>query len=368
MRYRFVLACCLLIGMAPALLPSLGAGPALCAPASRATAPDPAKTIVLRLDLKATPLRQALATLFESTGFQHAIAPDVPNPPITMKVHEMPFEQALRAMLRSANASGIPVTYTREGDIYLIRLRPPDPPAEPAVGSGSGPFQAAAPVMEKLQIQFLRPQEAFDLLRQQPLPPGISGIMPYARDNSLVVRGEPQAIQELKSMVRLVDVAPRSLSISAGISGPGLNGTPLAIRSTARTLAGDAVTIDEQAATGGMPARLKVTLKTQLMGDGQLQVASDWDVSVPIAGGPRGPIRLIKRLSTTTLLRPGEQSSVAEVDLSGWGGKGVLRLWLRGEWRRGLLAMPEGQSQPSGSGGLHHLPINRSPARTSLRS
>src|SRR5207248_78538 len=109
MRYRFVLACCLLVWTATALPPGPGSGTALCAPAP-GSAPDPTKTIVLRLDLKATPLRQALATLFESTGFQHAIAPDVPNPPITMKVHEMPFEQALRAMLRSANASGIPVT------------------------------------------------------------------------------------------------------------------------------------------------------------------------------------------------------------------------------------------------------------------
>ena len=90
MKYRFVLACCLLVWMA-----SVGTGPALCAPAPGSAAPDPTKTTV-SLDLKATPLRQALATLFESTGFQHAIAPDVPNPPITMKVREMPFQQAIQ--------------------------------------------------------------------------------------------------------------------------------------------------------------------------------------------------------------------------------------------------------------------------------
>ena len=85
------------------------------------------------------------------------------------------------------------------------------------------------------------------------------------------------------------------------------------------------------------------------MGDGQLQVASDWDVSVPVAGGPRGPIRLVKKLSTTTLLRPGEQLSVAEVDLSGWGGKGVLRLWLRGGW--GRPGGPVGKNRGTGLAG-----------------
>jgi hypothetical protein len=353
MRYRFVLACCLLVGTA----------------AAGWSAPDPTKTTA-SLDLKATPLRQALATLFESTGFQHAIAPDVPNPSITMKVHEMPFEQALRAMLRSANASGIPVTYTREGDIYLIRLRPPEPSSEPP--SGSSPFLGvggisggASPALEKLPLRFLRTQEAFDLLKQQPWPPGLSGIMPLPQDNSLVVRGEPQAIEALQNMVRLIDVAPRSLSMSAGISGPGPKGAPLALRSMVRTLVGEAVTIDEQAATGGIPAHMKVTLKTQLMGDGQLQVASDWDVSVPVAGGPRGPIRLVKRLSTTTLLRSGEQASVAEVDLSGWGGSGVLRLWLRGEWgRREVVA---GKNRLSVSGGPPRPAIDRPTARPAAR-
>jgi type II secretory pathway component GspD/PulD (secretin) len=343
MKYRLVLACCLLVWMA-----SVGTGPALCAPATGSAVPDPSKTTV-SLDLKATPLRQALATLFESTGFQHAVAPDVPNPPITMKVHEIPFPEALRSMLRSINASGIPVTYTREGDIYLIRLRRDESPSEPAVGfgpfggAGFSPVGGATSVMEKLQIQFLHPEEVVDLLKQ-PRTPGIHSLQYLARDNSLLVRGEPQAIEALKSMVRLIDVAPRSLSLSAGISGPGLNGAPLAVRSMARTLVGDTVMIDEQAATGGIPARLKVTLKTQLTGDGQLQVTSDWDVSVPIAGGPRGPIRLVKRLSTTTLLRPGEPFSVAEVDLSGWGGKGVLRLWLQGQW--GRRAVTVGKNRP----------------------
>ena len=94
---------------------------------------------------------------------------------------------------------------------------------------------------------------------------------------------------------------------------------------------GNDVTIDEQSVLGSHPAHLKVTLRTQLLGTGDLQVGSDWDVSVPVAGGPQGPIRLVKRLSTTTQLRMGEQVPVAEVDLSGWGGKGVLRLWIRGD-------------------------------------
>jgi hypothetical protein len=107
------------------------------------------------------------------------------------------------------------------------------------------------------------------------------------------------------------------------------------VRSTARTLVGDEVTIDEESVISGQPAHMKVTLRTQLLGTGELQVTSNWDVSVPVAGGAKGPVRLVKRLSTTTQIPAGQQVSVAEVDLAGWGGKGVLRLWIRGQWGSG---------------------------------
>jgi hypothetical protein len=363
MRYRFILAGCLLL---------CAAAPARSA--SAASAPNATVT----LDLKQTPLHQAIALLFDQLKLQYTVAPDVYNPPITMKVQDMPFSAALRALLRLASTRDVPITYRKEGDLYQIENRPPEPPTGPALGlGGGGPGGfgggglggagigggfvgpqgglGGGPVAQggfsggiggfggtggivpplaavKLPVNYLRPSDAADFLnRQQPLQ-GILSIQTLAHENALVVRGEPDSIQELKHLLSLADVPSRPLTLTAGISGPGLNGAPIAIRSTARSLIGDDVRIDEEAATGGQPAHMRVTLRTQLLVDGNLQVFSDWDVSVPIAGGAKGPIRLVKRLTTTTLMRPGQQVPVAEVDLSGWGGKGVLRLWVQGEW------------------------------------
>src|SRR5262249_8040301 len=166
MRYRFVLACCLLVWSATA-----------CWPAA-----DPSKTTV-SLDLKGTPLRQALATLFESTGLQYAVTPDVPDLPITLKVHDMPFEQAIRAMLRLIPVSTYSlgdratqqgtiyrlqqgVTYRKEGDLYLFELRRDTPPQEP-VGQPffpptGGPYfspTGASLAWEKIPVNFLRSNE-----------------------------------------------------------------------------------------------------------------------------------------------------------------------------------------------------------------
>src|SRR2546422_4361442 len=89
MKYRFILACWLLVWTAAAAW----------------SAPAPSKTTV-SLELKQTSLHQALAILFDQLGLQYTIEAGVYDPPITMKGREIPFEEALPAMLRLANRTG----------------------------------------------------------------------------------------------------------------------------------------------------------------------------------------------------------------------------------------------------------------------
>jgi hypothetical protein len=368
-KYRFILACWLLVWSTAA---------AWSAPAASRT--------TVSLDFRKTPLSQALGILFQQIDAQYSLGSDVVDSiPISLRVKDMPFETALRTVLRLANEYGqgtavnFPqVTYTKTGDMYHVHARRPTSPpgsggGQPAgisggVGfggggigggfegggtggfgggglggaGGGGPFfggfegglNPGTAQVEKVTLGFLRPNDAITYLSQQPLT-GIVSMQPLARENALIVRGDPDGIQSLKQTLKLADVPARPLSVNAGISGPGINGTQLAVRSTARTLVGDELVIDEQSVISGQPAHMKVTLRTQLLGTGELQVTSNWDVMVPVAGGAKGPIRLVKRLSTTTQIAAGQQVPVAEVDLAGWGGKGILRLWLQGQWGNG---------------------------------
>ena len=45
------------------------------------------------------------------------------------------------------------------------------------------------------------------------MPDGIEGVLGYPLDNSLLVSGTPEAIQELKNIIRLLDIPPRQISI-----------------------------------------------------------------------------------------------------------------------------------------------------------
>lgn len=47
------------------------------------------------------------------------------------------------------------------------------------------------------------------------LPEGIDMVMPYELDNSLIVRGDEEGIEELKEILRKLDIAPRQIMIKA---------------------------------------------------------------------------------------------------------------------------------------------------------
>lgn len=109
------------------------------------------------LHLRDTPLRAALQMLFEGSGLQHAVEPGVPNYPITLEIRDVPFNTALRTLLRLAPG----VTYSKDGEIYMVGLRRPAPelpannaepplPAETAGQAGEGHW-------ERIVLNYLHP-------------------------------------------------------------------------------------------------------------------------------------------------------------------------------------------------------------------
>lgn len=106
---------------------------------------------------------------------------------------------------------------------------------------------------------------------QRLIPEGIDTVFPYLEDNSLLVRGEPDAIDELKSVIALLDIPVRQVSIKAEFvtvtdsdsEALGLNWDVLAGNSSVVTdiggagaSAGSTPTITVQVAQGNINATL----------------------------------------------------------------------------------------------------------------
>src|SRR5438876_8036611 len=150
--------------LTPAAVPAPARAAPANAPAAAGTTPSP-----VTLSLRDVPLRTALQTLFEGSGLQHAVEPAVPNYPITLDIRGVPFTTALRTLLRLAP----PVTYRKEGEIYIVGMRPPPVDTTSAGQDIQQPetaSAAAAPQYAKIPLNFTHYAALAYILGAQVIP------------------------------------------------------------------------------------------------------------------------------------------------------------------------------------------------------
>jgi hypothetical protein len=117
-----------------------------------AAEPPPGGEAGINLTLRDTPLRSALALLFQQTGLQHAVESAVPNIPVTLNLRDAPFPTALRVITRLAG-----VTVRKDGEVTVIGLRRPAPVVESAAATEPVPpipADRSREVVEKIPVQY----------------------------------------------------------------------------------------------------------------------------------------------------------------------------------------------------------------------
>lgn len=153
-------------------------------------AADPGAAPKVTLNLKDTPLRDALDLLFHGTRLQYSVDPNVPNPPINLTVRDQNVEAALKLILRQA-ATVVPgLTYSRESEVYIIKIRAvkrtsfDDP-------TGSNPLVVQGReglVWEKIPLGYIHVKMLTDLFGGQLLPTEAE-ITPFGRARNNFGRG-----------------------------------------------------------------------------------------------------------------------------------------------------------------------------------
>ena len=78
----------------------------------------------ISLDVKNTPLRQVLALIFKNAETSYAVAGDVRDVPVTIKVQDLAVDRTVRIVARLANAQIGGLRVIREGPIYVFVLLP----------------------------------------------------------------------------------------------------------------------------------------------------------------------------------------------------------------------------------------------------
>ncbi len=82
------------------------------------------------IELRDAPIRKALERLFDAVKADFMIEETVKAGTVTARLKDKPFETVLKVLLES---SSTPLTYERDGQVYIITLKPvPKPTPEPA--------------------------------------------------------------------------------------------------------------------------------------------------------------------------------------------------------------------------------------------
>jgi len=128
-------------------------GSLMSAPAY-AQAPDADKKVTV--NLKDIPLRAAIDALFAGTGYQYSVNPDVQNVPVNLNIRDIGLQPALRLLIRQAATAQPGLTFSKDGEIFVIKIRrenlnplPPMEDAPPEFTDEDTEFQ-----WEKIPVQF----------------------------------------------------------------------------------------------------------------------------------------------------------------------------------------------------------------------
>lgn len=166
------------------------------APAGTAQAPE--RLAPVTLSVQQLDVREILSLLAQSREINIVCESDVGGP-ITVELHEVPFEDALRAIVAMA---GFEVVH--KGNIYYVHS-----------AGDSDPTISVGRSVRTFRLDYAQP-EAIRSVVEEFLSP-IGTVTAYTPLRSVVVEDLPHVLDRLADMVLLLDQAPRQVLIEAKI-------------------------------------------------------------------------------------------------------------------------------------------------------
>ena len=110
----------------------------------------------ITMELKDAPVRTSLEMIFKQAGIKSYVIDNSVYGFISMNLSDQPFENALKLVMR---ANTVPLTYTKENDVYIVKQRIVTPVPQTA---GPDPLPEKTYVLswERIPLTFIDP---FDL-------------------------------------------------------------------------------------------------------------------------------------------------------------------------------------------------------------
>jgi hypothetical protein len=108
----------------------------------------------ISVDLKDSPVRTTLEMMFKQAGIKNYVIENSVAGFVTMKLEDQPFENSLKLVMRAAT---IPLTYTKENDVWIVKSRRIKIEANPDPNFNSDPLPYKPSSFERIPLTFIDP-------------------------------------------------------------------------------------------------------------------------------------------------------------------------------------------------------------------
>ena len=112
----------------------------------------------ISVDLKDAPVRTTLEMMFKQAGIKNYVIENSVAGFVTMKLEDQPFENSLKLVMRAAT---VPLTYTKENDVWIVKSRRITIEANPDPNYNSDPLPVNSNSFQVIKLNYIDP---FDLM------------------------------------------------------------------------------------------------------------------------------------------------------------------------------------------------------------
>jgi len=114
-------------------------------------------------DLQDAPIRSTIEAAFKQAGINNYIIDNNVVGFVTLKITEQPFENALKLIMRAAS---VPLTYTKENGVWIVKPRAINPNPQDSVPAPSAEDLGTRPnaAFERINLTYLDPMDLSQIL------------------------------------------------------------------------------------------------------------------------------------------------------------------------------------------------------------
>lgn len=117
----------------------------------------------ISVDLKDSPVRTTLEMMFKQAGVKNYVIENSVAGFVTMKLEDQPFENSLKLVMRAAT---IPLTYTKENNVWIVKSRRITIEANPDPNFNSDPLPYKPNSFQVIRLNYIDPFDLQSVLGQ----------------------------------------------------------------------------------------------------------------------------------------------------------------------------------------------------------